>query len=347
MALLHLMMAMLLAAAPPTPADRYPPPGDCRDDRGVDRCDEVQQAKVRDLFGLGSIEDHWRAGDQVRRAFYVDGYGRDVVAITFIRPRGRDPYLSVDFPLPNGGDRPAPLTSPLSERDWLAILEASGHFHRALAPLPQRSSDEVVICLHSWVYTVEAADPIRDERKAIRRRTEDACDRGLAQAFATYMSERAVALLPHCDLLDRRRFRNEETLLSTCVKLKGDRLTAAKVMNIADPIEGASRNSNVALLRPLFHTTALIAWEGERHSGKDAAQFWTARYSEHGHVNMYVEEVVGEAQHRVRLRGSLVRYRAENSYESASLEQVWERTGEGPFQIREAIVGSFRPIGRN
>ena len=88
-----------ITAAAPVAAQR-PVDRNCSDDRGVDRCSEEQQRRTRQLFSVRSIEEHGAAGDQVRRVFYVDGYGRDVVLIALVRAPGRT--RSSRFTSPDG-----------------------------------------------------------------------------------------------------------------------------------------------------------------------------------------------------------------------------------------------------
>lgn len=80
--------ALLLLATMQGEAQPRPDPN-CRDDRGTDRCAETEQRRMRELYGVRSIEEHQAAGDQVRRIFYVDGYGRDLILIAFVRTSGR------------------------------------------------------------------------------------------------------------------------------------------------------------------------------------------------------------------------------------------------------------------
>ena len=165
------LLFSLLVAAPASPQGT--PERDCRDDRGVDRCDEAQQRRVRELFGVRSIEEHRAAGDQVRRAFYVDGYGRDVVAIAFIRSPGRDPEVWVHYPRRDGEPTPEPLRAPVPRPVWNDVIERGEHFDRDVLSRPAPAAEPRVarpagdaaedpetipLCLHSWVFTIEAVD---------------------------------------------------------------------------------------------------------------------------------------------------------------------------------------------
>lgn len=89
-------IAMLVSTPEAAGQSRVAP--ECSDDNGVDRCSAEQHRRVLDLFGLNPIEEHVRAGDQVRRAFYVDGYGGDLLALSFVRAPGRDPRFTSTFP---------------------------------------------------------------------------------------------------------------------------------------------------------------------------------------------------------------------------------------------------------
>jgi len=135
----------------------------CRDDQGVDRCAEEQQRRTRELFGVRSIEEHRAAGDQVRRAFYVDGYGGDVALIAFVRSPGNDPTLWVHYPAERAR-RPAPQQVALSEAIWAEVIDRSRNFYRSFIPRDGSDPEFVVVCLHGWVYTIEANDPKSVER---------------------------------------------------------------------------------------------------------------------------------------------------------------------------------------
>ena len=343
------LAALLLVQAPeakPT-VQRHPPQGDCRDDRGVDRCSAEQQRRVRDLFGVQPIEAHRDAGDQVRRAFYVDGYGTDVVAIAFVRPKGGEPSLWVHFPKGDEGKRHEPLSAPVPQDVWDGVIQRSSHFDRQLLPLRDEvaESGEMTLCMHSWVFTVEATDPAEGEYRpaTLRRKTEDACDDGLVEAYAQELYRAAVPLLAPCARLDRSLHRNEATLLSACRLLRGDRLAAAEVMNLLDrlDIEGPEDS---ARLNGLFAYDARIDWAGEPlGTSGDAAKAWAKKVSEGGSTRLYWDHVEGETSDRVRFVGLLSRsVEGEAIYRNARVELIWTRDGRS-FQIERGTVGPFEP----
>lgn len=331
-------LPLLLAAAAATV------PGDCRDNRGVDRCDVKQQSAVRELFGAKTIEDHARAGSQVRRVFYVDGYGRDVIAIEFIRAAGADPAAIVRFPDAKSKEPRQPLTAPVPPVVWDDVLRSSEHFDRELVGDVQRAGNDLRLCLHSWVYTAESGDPAEEGRPAeIRRRTEDACNDGLTESFAWKLASATVKLLPACDLLDRRNYRNEAALLSSCGILAGDRFAAATVLNSVEGVRHALDEGNAPGLGELFDYRAQINWAGEKFSGEDAGKFWAQRaLGQDGRTDIYLDRVVGESAKRVRLRGTLYRSLKGAGYAEADVELIWQIPGRYA-EISEATVGPFRP----
>ena len=352
-------MLMIWAVAPLSLSDATAvaqgrPDPNCTDDRGVDRCSPEQQSRVRELFGVRTIEEHAAAGDQVRRAFYVDGYGRDVVAIAFVRARGSEPMLWVHFPREEGRGRAEPLTAPVPQAVWQEVIEESAHFDRQLVPLPdevpvaQEDGEEIMaMCLHSSVFTIEATDPAEREGRqpTIRRRTEDACQNGLTEAYAVELRRVAVPLLPHCARLDPELHRNEATLLSACRLLAGDRLAAAEVMNRVDPFHSVDGADDAALIRHLFDYQAIIDWNGQRNSGAgSAANFWAAKMAEgEGRIILYYDTITGESAERVRLTGLLSRPASGPGYENARVEQI--RVGDGDsYAIERITVGPFEPL---
>lgn len=336
------------AAAGQAQADR-----NCRDDRGVDRCSDEQQRRTRALYGAKSIEEHAAAGDQVRRIFYVDGYGRDLVMIAFVRTAGRDPTLSVHHPQRDGErPRPEPIQAAVPQDVWDEVIERSEHFDRSFVPSAAPASDALSICLHSWVYTIEAVDPPQRGRPVqVRRKSEDACEDGPGGIYAVDLQRIALRLVPHCAALDPEQHRNPASMLATCRILHGDRLAAAEVLNLADAFRQLDGPEDARQIAGHFAQEAQIDWAGTnyRGSGHRAAEFWTGRLGGSGGypTNMYFERVVGESGSRVRLTGRLSRTadtprgQATGS-ETATIEQVWVRDVNGVMQVQQATIGPWR-----
>ena len=326
----------------------------CSDDSGVDRCATEQQQRVRDLFGVPPIEELHAAGAQVRRAFYVDGYGRDLIALSFVRAPGRDPTLTVHWP--RNSDLPArePAQALLAQPVWEEVLTRSQYFDRDLAP---RTADpnNPVICLHSWVYTVEAADPPRGRGYpgAVRRKVQDACGDGLAQPYATELARIALAAVPFCAALDRQLHRNEASMLHACAMLEGDRLAAAEGFNQALRLARVDRQDDSLRAREIFQYRGALEWEGQTFAGDrgEAVAAWIERMIGEDTPNFYIRRVVGESAPRVRVEGQMSRtLRAPGAQavnQAAPVTLLLESHPNDPgLRVERATVGSFATVQR-
>lgn len=305
-----LVMGVALIGVPQAVAQSRTTPG-CGDDRGVDRCSADVHRRVLDLYGLQPIEGHARAGDEVRRAFYVDGYGRDMVAIMFVRAPGRDPILSVHFPR-DGDVIVPPATAPVPAAIWAEVLVGSRYFDRALAPLPANTDPNVIsICLHSWVYTVEATQPSgrEGEDMRVRRKAEDACADGLAADYAGQLQSLALPLLPYCAALDPDQHRNGASILNACRLLSGDRLAAADGFNLLGTIRSIEAGDRRAVVNA-FAQQATIDWAGVQTSGglNRVPDAWLLGSTDGGRANLHISRVVGERVDRVSAEGEVSRY---------------------------------------
>ena len=358
------MIGLLAALALAMSAAQSLPVDDCRDDRGTDRCAAEAQERVRTLFGVQPIEAHRDAGDQIYRAFYVDGYGRDVVAISFLRRPGHDPELLVHLPRWEGQARPEPLRAMVPQNVWDDVARRSAHFDRELVSrFPRAESestltedDEVItLCLHSWVYTIESVEDSNapSPQPVIRRRTEDACNGGLTGAFARELDRAAVSLLPPCARLDPAQHRNAATLLAACGWLGGDRMAAAEVRNRAHELRWVENVHDVSLLARLFHSDSVIDWNGERiagFGGTERARFWVQKAMENEARTLFFDEIQGENARRVRLTGFFERWpdgpNDSELLERAPVEMIWTRRSsrDDAFFIESATVGPFAPV---
>jgi len=321
---------------------------ECRDDRGADRCAADQQKRVRDLFGVRSIEEHQAAGDQVRRVFYVDGYGRDLIAISFVRAPGRDPTAWLHFPTREGEPRVEPLQAAVPAAVWEEVIERSTLFDRALAPRP---GDEPSICMHSWVYTIEGTDPKGAGRFAkpppIRRTTADACTGELAGAYAREVPRLAIGLFPACAALDAGKHRNDASRLHACRILRGDRLAAAEVLNRAHAFSRVREPDDADKLDGLFGHEPVLDWNGERSEAhwEAAKNLWVAKVTAEPRPSFYFEFVEGESGQRVRLVGYLSRTievpDGPDPVYRARVEQIWTYDLDREFNVASIKVGPF------
>jgi hypothetical protein len=351
-------LAILLLVLAGTSAEAAPPSRegrDCRGKDGVDRCAEAELRRRLAVFGLDPIERHREAGDQVRRALYVDGYGRDMVAIAYVRPRGRDPVVRVHFRRREGEAQLPTLEAPVPQGVWDDLLRRSARFDRTLDSVREVDDGTMLLCIHGWDYTIEAYDPYLSEFEfgEVRRKTENACDEGLVEILAQEMYEAAIPLLPPCALLDRTQYRNGAVQLMTCGRLRGDRLAAAAVVNRLDrfkslesdpfwPLEiGAGR-----AVEDLFDSEAVVDWNGERNGEKDPVAFLISKLVGAERSVFIFNLAEGERADRVRVTGALERTTkaaGKESTESAPVEQIWVRNGDD-FDLESMKIGPFGPL---
>lgn len=325
------------------------PDARCTDDRGVDRCAEAQQQRVRAAFGMQSIDEHQAAGDQVRRAFYVDGYGQDLIAIAFVRPRGRDPVVRVHFPRTKAGVHPPPLEVPVGQAVWREVIDRSTTFDRDLAPIVGANALES-LCLHSWVYTIEATDPELPgfSKTKQRRKVVDACGDEPGATYAEGLSRIAFPLLPHCAVLDLEQHRNDTSALAACNLLTGDRMAAAEVLNAARAFQPNWGVQDTGRLSAIFDYKATVDWNGIRNEGTgSAAAFWVEQIGKSSQRTRFSYQAVnGENANRIRLLGTLSRSidlpDGRSRYENARVEQIWKRRQGGNLQVGSVTVGPWQ-----
>jgi hypothetical protein len=255
----------------------------CGDDRGIDRCDEAVQQRMRDLYRLESPTKMLEQGITARRAMFVDGYGNDMAAITFARRPGESPTVEVRAPIAEGQPPPRPLVANISNETWATVLARSKDFDQQLArELPRASPDggeepTLNICLHAWFVVAEAVDAPRvspnvlagtgsedSARDAalpveapmqpgtVRSDAESACAGGLAVDYAFELASMALIALPECSTLNFDDFRNQVVLLGQCYGLGGDRLTAGEAYRTVSKLERALRREDKEDLSWLF-----------------------------------------------------------------------------------------------
>ena len=331
-------------------------PRQCRDDNGADRCAADQQAAVRAKLGVAAIEDEAAADVETYRAFYVDGYGRDMPVVSFERRPGSDPMVVVS------GSDGRRMSSPVSSEAWDRVRVGGRFADRALGPAPaSASSDDFAICLHAWVTTVEMANSTPDERRGgpVRRRTENACGSELTTQFTFALAEEAVKAIAPCGLLDETVQRNSVTILQTCLGLSGDRFAAAGLMNQIGngmPRRGPD-SADAGSWRAYLGTNGSpeVRWAGERvktERGRDsrAAEFIVAQIQAHPSLRVWPKRFEGRDSRAATVEG-VVAYStgedaAEQRYEAPySQTWVWDPSLV-EWMLETWTVGAFVTVAR-
>lgn len=336
-------MFALAVASPATAAQAQNDPN-CRGDRSSGACLEALSRGKSELYGVRTLEAHRTAGDQVRRIFYDDGYGDDLILIAFVRAPGANSVLSVHFPRLRDGRLREPLTVALSREAWRAALLRQADF---TSTPPAR--DPSILCMHGWTYLIEAADPVRGREAEQRRAIENSCDFGPAARHAAEIERAALPFFPYCARLDPRQHRNPASQLAACALLRGDRMAAAEVMNLAAPFRAITGPWDAAQLASVLTARSRINWNGERNEiGGSAAAFWATRAAPRiSATTIRFEAIEGGGAGRVRAWGRLSRFvdgpQGLTTIETARVEQIWVRQPAGAFQVESATVGPWVP----
>jgi hypothetical protein len=337
-----LLAAATLCATAPIEARQSAP--QCVDgDSGRSRCGPDEERRLLELYGMRAIPSLRESGDQVRRAFYTDGFDQDVFAISFVRAMGREPQVSVTFPR-RSGEAPWTMEAAVSLATWNDVLARSRFFDRALAPLSDDAAES--ICMHPSSALVESSDVAGEPfDTGVRRQYGSACPTGLAFVYAVELMKSAEPLFGFCQSLDARM--NRLSILDQCGRLRGDRVAAAQVFKRMDECLLALAMTDPKQVAQSFSREATAEWAGERSQPGKAADFWLGHAGPGQYVHIAVDLVTAPFQREARVVGRLTQ-RSERSagmqFEVASIEVRWTRDSlSGDFLIEHVTVGAFTP----
>lgn len=345
------LAAVLAVAGSPQDEDAA---RNCRDDDGVDRCARVAE-DVRNL-GMASLEEEKAAGAEVYRILQIDGYGRLMPAIAYERRVGAGPQVVV---YAKGGVRMAAAV-PVAE--WEAVQSMARTADRELVPRPGRAdSEEIILCLHAWLSTVEIANAADRGRPdgPVRRRTESACNGGLTSRFAFDLTALAIKRFPDCDVLDPDDYRNDMTRLEQCALFRGDRLAVAQLVNRLErwfmpEREDGSPMGWARRLQP--REFSRVDWGGQVMTGGGGARspiavFMARIQAENPSLRIYPSTFEGVSSTRVEVAGDVA---MENPQDEdgpsllAPFRQVWIWDVNGlNWALESWVVEPFAPLRPN
>lgn len=220
----------------------------CGDDRGTDRCDADIQQEMRDLYGWSNPNEVAALGTQFWRFMMVDGYGRDLAAITFERSRGTYPVVRVEVPkselVRDAITPPTVLEAGLTDAQWDNVLALTAPVNNTppAQELPTSDTEALTICLHSWFVVMETDQPFRmtprNQGSVVGRSlSEGACSDGPAMDVAFELTKAALDALPVCQNLDLTNYRNRVMLLAHCKRMAGERSVAIDASHMVEKLE--------------------------------------------------------------------------------------------------------------
>lgn len=311
------LAVLLLIAA--NPAAQKPVAPKCTDDRGAERCTAAARAKQRAIYRAPPIAQLGANGSEAIRVFYVDGYGRDVGMLVLRKPNGADPLFEFATPV-----RSQTLAARTDAATWMRILEAGSGFDNQ--PTPEtRDPEEIEICLHQWMVTVEAID----SSGKVRLITQASCDRGFAIDYAFELAKAAIPALPICASLNSKYSRNEVTLLAACAWLEGDKSAAAQVYNQLIP---ENQITEEMALKALLSDDAVASWRGQR-TLRGPSAIASAFEDKFGKTDVYLDRLIGDSPELATLTFSLIDYPREDRKRTIRLRARLRKAPDGQFQI--------------
>ncbi|WP_260482387.1 hypothetical protein [Sphingomicrobium flavum] len=271
----NLLIGLLVSAIQPN----------CTDGYSTDRCDPVVQAKMLEDYGAKAAAAFDNPNADMRRVFFIDGYGRDIILIEAVRVGEAEPEITIYSRV---FDRPATshFTAPLSQRQWDRVIRQSENLDRAIyrAPTTDEQGEELFyFCLHGWHYWGQSVS-----KGKIVNSVENSCNTdSVVERLAWDLADIALDAMPECAALDEANYVNDATRLRFCLQLGGDRLAMAQAMNDANPIlfdhfhEGTTRAIDFSTAsRLVIEEDELTAakfvrtWQGIHDAEKEVSFGW-------------------------------------------------------------------------
>lgn len=305
------LSSLALLAAPAFSQDLEDFASGCADDSGGDRCSDTAVKAWHDRYGLRPVETMAADGTTVRRILYVDGYGRDMLAISAFRAKGAPP--AIEIRRPSGKEEAGPMTwmRPIPEEAWDRILDHAATAHRRFAP-ETKTGDDAGICLHAGVLRFESGDPRRLASFVVgqlwldpesRATTASTCGDGPTGRFGATLAEVAAATFGECSSIDASRTRDGIAMIETCMALRGDTIAAGHVMSVYRnlyPLIFRAQETDESwtdLLRADFNLASQSLKEGD-HSDWDSLR---ALFAKADNVYFDVEKATGLDADRVEM----------------------------------------------
>ena len=299
----------------------------CGDDDGNDRCSEMVQRKMRALYGFEPVAQLAKQGKNVRRAMIVDGYGRDLLAISFIRNAKGAAMVELRLPCAKSARCPPPLIASVSLEAWKSVVTIPDGLANGKPRSSNRGGDEIDICLHGWVVVAEAAGP--GLKGGAVRATESACSDGPLVPYAFAMAEQALGQLPDCAVLKAGVFRNTPSLLASCANLRGNRRAAGEAYLIARDLDDLDTRGGKGI-------GGLLARAAQDKASAFDAALKGARF--------YTSDISASDQDHARITGTLHRRSEKIADESSAELQLDFIREDGRMVIAGYRLGDFKPV---
>lgn len=234
------------------------PTDTCLEVGGRRACENLAQHVAQ--MGVKTIEAEAADGVEVYRVRFIDGYGRDLPVVAFVRRPGESPSVEVS------ASAEQKLVSPVSDEVWRKVRSESRYVDRELVPL---KGAEEGICLHSWVAGVEMANTQVDIPNGgrVRKIGQSTCNGGMAIDYGFKLVSWARSALPPCDMVEADKAGGDIGALTECLRFKGDRAAAASLYNARHPgiPLTSSERGDAAQWRAVLGVNgpARLSWDGQ------------------------------------------------------------------------------------
>lgn len=330
--------------------------------------DPTPSAELLQSLGMVPIEQEAATGAVVYRAFYRNGYGRDLLGVSFEMRPDAPPMVSVY------GFEGKRISAPVSREAWDRVVDESWIVGRELVPLPEdvQTGDEVVytLCTDGWTTTVELANTYEYGRKRLSepyRRRQNACDTIGPEPvvrFGFILAGLAVEAFPACAELDLDGYYNNIVRLSDCLYLSGNTLAAASLMNQKGepPSFSYGHTPTEAEWAEWLSTDnrSRLEWNGQTYQESNTYRFGQAEAPRLSQVmvefgatlpdlTIYQAEIGARDDEQGWIKGQ-VAYREEGTsggerrYMVADYVQQWSRLPGGLWHLDDWTVGPFREL---
>lgn len=330
-----------------------------QDDQAV-ACAVAERVRLEARYRAPSIETESATGAQVFRSFFYDGYGRDMLLVSFEMRPNMPPMVVVR------GNAEERIEAPVAASTWDRVASEGIFADRVLIPMAAKSGDDEIICLHGWGVIVEMANATDDsgDRLAVRRKAQNTCAHdGLAGRFGFLLADQAIRSIDACDQLDPEKHRNDVARLRACLILEGNTLAAASLMNEKgeppgrDYAESPTRQDWSDWLST--DSTSRIDWAGVVYQETNAIRAGQARPTRLFERMVELTETLTDLtiyQARVGARDDRngwiegeISYRVSSEDDSeqlmvATYRQEWSRGGGFGWRMDRWVVQPFRPF---
>jgi hypothetical protein len=202
------------------------------------------------------------------------------------------------------------------------------------------------VCIRPWFAMIESNLFGKSEQVFA-----DGCSDPGTYGFVNFLLAKAIEHAPYCAELNSDSFGNDAAKLMRCKRLYGNKLLAAKAMNVASHFDSFDRPPHYNILRPTSELAAYIDPSATLHfaGGKTVrgalvvATEWENAFGSRQLLNLDFNSASG-ADRRVTIKGTVVALdTSKTPYREflAPFTQTWQCGENGDFLLSSWEIGEF------